>query len=155
VTAARAGSRGRRGKPDVRWGVWLGVVGVVLLAFVVSFVFGLFSPAPPVVDSPAVTAADRPAEGERVRVEVLNASGRAGLARSVTAVLREAGFDVVFYGNAPASFSRDSSVVLDRVGRLDSARAVGRRLGIREVRSEVDGSRFVDVTVVVGGDWGT
>src|SRR5687768_1490685 len=61
--------------------------------------------------------------GERVRVEVLNGGGRQGMARTATDVLRDRGFDVVFYGNATDP-DGDSSVVLDRVGRLDLAREV-------------------------------
>ena len=88
----------------------------------------------------------------RVRVEVLNAGGRTNLARSATDALREVGFDVVYFGNAD-SFDRDSSVVLDRVGSIAGARAVADALGIRSVLSEPDSNRFVDVSVVLGGDW--
>lgn len=88
----------------------------------------------------------------RVRVEVLNGGGHAGAAREGRDVLREAGFDVVFFGNA-GTFDRDSSVVLDRVGRLESARDVADALGIRLVRTEVDANLYLDVTVVLGKDW--
>ena len=88
----------------------------------------------------------------RVRVEVLNAGGRPNLARSATDELRELGFDVVYFGNAE-SFGADSSVVLDRVGSVAGARAVADALGIRSVRSEPDSNRYVDVSVVLGGEW--
>jgi hypothetical protein len=88
----------------------------------------------------------------RVRVEVLNGSGQSGLARSATDALRSQGFDVVFYGNA-RDFDRDSSVVLDRVGRVDMARAVGDALGIPRVLSEPDSNLYLDATVVLGEDW--
>jgi hypothetical protein len=93
----------------------------------------------------------RPFQG-RVRVEVRNAGGRAGMARAATDQLREGGFDVVFYGNA-ASFDRDSSVVLDRVGRPDMARAVADALGIPRVLSQPDSNLYLDVTVELGEDW--
>jgi hypothetical protein len=89
---------------------------------------------------------------ERVRVEVLNAGGRPNLARSATDALRGVGFDVVYFGNAD-SFGRDSSVVLDRVGRTEHARAVADALGIRKVLSEPDSTLFVDVSVVLGTEW--
>lgn len=89
---------------------------------------------------------------ERVRVEVVNAGGRTNMARSATDVLREGGFDVVTMGNA-GTFDQDSSVVLDRVGRLDMARSVADALGIRQVRSEPDSNLFVDVSVRLGGAW--
>ena len=91
-------------------------------------------------------------EGPRVRVEVRNAAGQAGLARAATAVLRDQGFDVVYYGNA-SDFDEDSSVVLDRVGRLDFAREVADALGIPRVLSLPDSNLYLDATVVLGEDW--
>jgi hypothetical protein len=90
--------------------------------------------------------------GARVRVEVLNAGGGSGIARGATDVLRDRGFDVVFYGNAD-SFGQDSSVVLDRTGHLDEARGVADALGIRKVRSEPDSNLYLDVSVLLGKDW--
>jgi hypothetical protein len=89
---------------------------------------------------------------ERVRVEVLNAGGRPNLAREATDLLREGGFDVVFFGNADA-FGAEPSIVLDRVGRLELARGVADALGIRSVASEPDSNLFVDVSVRLGGEW--
>lgn len=90
----------------------------------------------------------------RVRVEVLNGGGRPDMARRATDHLRERGFDVVYYGNAD-TFDRDSTVVLDRVGRPGFASAVAGALGPvpLSVRSEPDSGRFVDVTVVLGSSW--
>ena len=96
--------------------------------------------------------AGTPAVEGRIRVEVLNAGGVAGRAGEATEVLRDTGFDVVFFGNA-GSFDHDSSVVLDRVGEVDPARAVADVLGIRNVRSEPDSNLYLDVTVLVGRDW--
>lgn len=89
---------------------------------------------------------------ERVRVEVLNAGGVAGLAREVTNLLRDDGFDVVQFGNA-GTFDRDSTVVIDRVGREELAEGVANALGIRNVLTEPDSNLFVDVTVLLGRDW--
>jgi hypothetical protein len=89
---------------------------------------------------------------ERVRVEVLNAGGIAGVAGSVRDLLRDDGFDVVQFGNAP-SFDRDTTVVLDRVGRPELAEGVANALGIRNVLVEPDSSLYVDVTVLLGRDW--
>jgi hypothetical protein len=97
-------------------------------------------------------AAPRYVPRERVRVEVLNAGGVAGLAREVMNLLREDGFDVVQFGNA-GSFDRDSTVVIDRVGREEMAEGVANALGIRNVLSEPDPNLFVDVTVLLGRDW--
>lgn len=99
------------------------------------------------VEAPAPRAA-----AERVRVEVLNGSGKSGLARGATDLLREDGFDVVYFGNAKES-GLDSSLVLDRVGRVDMARAVADALGIRSVTSAPDSNLYLDVTVVLGAEW--
>jgi hypothetical protein len=103
-------------------------------------------------EATAATARVVLAPRQRVRVEVLNAGGKQNTARSATDVLRDGGFDVVYFGNAGA-FSEDPSVVLDRVGDLDHAREVADALGIRAVRSEPDSNLFVDVSVRLGGDW--
>lgn len=127
---------------------------VAVGAFVVSFVRGMLHDAGPAAAEPAVLnqVVPEPPGEPRGRVEVLNASRRRGIARLATDELRNAGFDVVFFGNAPAS-AGDSSVVLDRTGNDAVARAVAQRLGISAVRTQKDTSLFVDATVIVGVDW--
>lgn len=90
--------------------------------------------------------------GERVRVEVLNGGGQAGMAREATGHLRDRGFDVVKMGNR-IPFDEDSSFVLDRVGDVETARRVADALRIPHVRSEPDPNLFADVSVVLGRDW--
>ena len=91
--------------------------------------------------------------GDRVRVEVQNGGGVAGMARNATDVLRTAGFDVVKFGNARAFDPGRPSVVIDRVGRDEAAHAIAKALGIDNVLSEPDPTLYVDVTVVVGSPW--
>ena len=125
---------------------------LVVAALVGSAAWGLFGSkdeAAPVEPDEA-PAAQRPTG--RVRVEVLNASGRSGLARQATEVLRDRGFDVVEFGNAQG-FGPDSSLVLDRVGNVDLARQVADAIGIRHVRSQPNADLYLDVTVVLGRDW--
>lgn len=62
------------------------------------------------------------------------------------------GFDVVSFGNA-GTFDRDSTSVLDRVGRPELAHAVAAVLGVSQVASNPDPNLFVDVTVLLGRDW--
>ena len=95
-------------------------------------------------------AAPRPAG--RVRVEVLNASGVPGLAARGRTQLRDAGFDVVYVGNA-RGFEPDTSLVLDLVGRMELARSVLDRMEIPRVYTRPDSNVYVDVTVVLGKDW--
>lgn len=88
----------------------------------------------------------------RIRVEVLNAGGREGSAEAATQRLRDSGFDVVFFGNAP-TFGRDTSVVLARRGGLAAAVGVADALQIPAVRSAPDSTLLVDVSVWLGTDW--
>lgn len=103
-------------------------------------------------EEPSRPAASVPAQAKPVRVEVLNASGRAGLAAEVRRILRDQGFDVVDIGNAQG-FAPDTSLVLDRVGRMDAARQVADALGIRRVYARPDPNLYLDATVVLGRDW--
>lgn len=128
---------------------------LLVIAFIVSAVAGmrLRAPSAPAADRAAATGsvvADS-LLGAGIRVEVLNGSGRPGLARDATERLRAAGFDVVYFGNAGEP--RGISLVLDRGGRAEAARRAAAALGIATVRSEPDESRFVDVTVIVAKDW--
>lgn len=126
----------------------LALAAVAILAFVVSFVAGIRKGG----GGGGALATPEPFGAERVRVEVLNGAGRAGLAREATEHLRDRGFDVVYFGNA-REFGVDSSIVLDRVGREEVARAVAKALGIATVRSTPDSTLHLDVTVILGQDW--
>ncbi|CAN5839262.1 hypothetical protein BH23GEM3_BH23GEM3_12260 [soil metagenome] len=130
----------------------IGLAVTVLLVLVLagSLVAGMLSTSGSPGEGPVEAAID----GERLRVEVLNGAGVVGLARSATRVLRERNFDVVYFGNAPAG-AQDSSVVIDRVGRLEDARRVAAALGIDAVRSEPDSTLYLEATVILGRDWPT
>ncbi|MGH7576475.1 MAG: LytR C-terminal domain-containing protein [Longimicrobiales bacterium] len=135
--------------------IGLGVLLAFIAAFVVSFVRGVGTGVedeiPDEPPAPRLTTPE-PSGIARGTLEVLNAAGTTGLARRATRQLRDAGFDVVYYGNAPAE-TDDSSVVIDRVGAPEIARAAAASLGIARVRSEPDSGLFIDATVIVGVDW--
>jgi len=92
-----------------------------------------------------------------ITVEVLNASGRAGDARIATRRLREAGIDVVFFGNAPQGGGRglDTTRIIVRRGTAKIGARVRDALGIAQGRVEVqlDGSKLLDVSVLLGADF--
>jgi hypothetical protein len=130
-----------------------GTAAALLLcaAFVASFLFGLRG-EPARGDARTTAATLQDAGASLGRVEVLNASGRAGLARAATDRLRGAGFDVVYFGNASRE-AGDSSVVVARVAADAVARAAARQLGIARVRTDVDTALFLDATIIIGRDW--
>jgi fermentation-respiration switch protein FrsA (DUF1100 family) len=88
--------------------------------------------------------------GQRIKIEVLNATTTKGLARRGTLFLRDRGFDVV--GSGTTRPARDSTLVLDRSGHPEWARLVARALNAR-MESRPDSSRYLDVTVLLGGNW--
>jgi hypothetical protein len=129
-------------------GVLFVTLGLVA-AFIASAIAGLWG------DEPAGTglrAPGRETDLAQVRVEVLNGAGTGGLARQATTRLRNAGFDVVYFGNA-ARFDHARSVVLDRVGRPAEAGAVAAVLGIDSVVTAIDSSLMLESTVILGDDW--
>ena len=89
--------------------------------------------------------------GVRIKVQVLNATKTRDLARRATMHLRDRGFDVVDVGTDPNG--RDSVLVLDRSGHPEWAKLVARALGGGQVLSRPDSSRYLDVTVLLGGAW--
>lgn len=89
--------------------------------------------------------------GGRIVVEVLNASGRRGLARAATRALREAGFDVVYFGTVTDSV-RVTQVLARRGDSAAAVRVVG-ALGAGQARVKRDTLLRVDVTVLLGGDY--
>jgi LytR cell envelope-related transcriptional attenuator len=98
-----------------------------------------------------------PVPGERdprITVEVLNASGRAGLARTGTRLLRQGGIDVVFFGNAGATVGTlDSTRIIVRRGSGDAGERVRAVLQLGQVVVERDSARLLDVSVLLGRDF--
>lgn len=93
----------------------------------------------------------RAPEGVRIRVQVLNTTGKQGLARRATRLLRDQGFDVVDMGNGSPAL--DTTVVLDRSGHPAWAVSVAKVLEPATSRTERDSSRYLDVTVLLGRTW--
>lgn len=87
-------------------------------------------------------------------VEVLNASGKSGLARTGTRMLRSAGLDVVNYFTAPGNIGTlDSTRILVRRGGLSAGEVVRKALKLGTVVLRPDSTRLVDVSVLLGGDF--
>jgi hypothetical protein len=92
--------------------------------------------------------------GPRITVEVLNASGKPGLARVGTRVLRRAGIDVVSIGNAAeGAGTLDSTRIVVRRGGNDVGKRVRAALGVGRVEIRPDSTRLLDASVLLGSDF--
>ncbi len=87
-------------------------------------------------------------------VEILNGNGVAGVAADYTEYLRDQGFDVQRTDNAD-NFSYQNTLVVARTSNLDKAFAVAEALLLdtSTVRTEIDTSLQLDVTVILGNDY--
>jgi LytR cell envelope-related transcriptional attenuator len=104
--------------------------------------------------SPLLAALDdapRAPEGVRIRVQVLNTTGRRGLARRATRLLRDRGFDVVHVGSISPTI--DTTVVLDLSSHPAWAEAVTKIMAPARTKVRADSSRYLDVTVLIGSTW--
>ena len=94
--------------------------------------------------------------GPALAVEVLNASGRAGDAKVGTRLLRRAGIDVVYFGNASPTDPRsglDSTRIIVRRGAAQAGERVRAALGVGRVEVHLDSARLLDVSVLLGADF--
>jgi hypothetical protein len=123
-------------------GILLAVAGVAAVVFRPS------GPHPPPASRPSY---EIPGVAHPLKVEVLNGTGRTGLARAATRELRQQGFDVVFYGETPAPVT--VSQVIGRRVTAEAARPVAKALGMDSVRTLRDERRRVDVSVWLGPDY--
>ena len=87
----------------------------------------------------------------RIRVEVLNATDTRGLARQAMFFLRDAGFDVVYFGNTNERPS--TTVVRDRSGHPDWAALAAKVMAPARIEQKPDSSHFLDLSILVGRDW--
>jgi hypothetical protein len=151
VKRSRSGTASPDNGPGTTTTVLIVALAIVL-AFAGSFIFGLKRESDP--EQPVPTATDEAPQrsgNSHARVEVLNGAGKSGLARVATQQLRDAGFDVVQFGNAGEI--RATSQVLDRVGKLAIANEIAKTLGVTDVKTVLDSTRYVDATIILGSDW--
>jgi hypothetical protein len=86
-----------------------------------------------------------------IRIELLNGSGRSGLAGELASYLRDGGFDVLVVSNADRSDYRHTLVV-NRTEWPEPANIVADYLGTRHVIQQIRAQEMIDVTVIVGRD---
>lgn len=153
MIARRAPARKRRSRSGCLETVAIVVFALVLGAFAAStwmrHVDG--EERRPTETAPSDSLSPPPVERARIRVQVRNASGIPGAAAELTEYLRDAGFDVVDFGNADQS-DRAETVVVDRLGSPARAREVAATLRGVPIESGIDTTLYLDVTVLVGRD---
>jgi len=122
------------------------VVGYLAFSFLTRLLF-----APPV---DVVRAGDP--RGGVIQVDVLNGCGAPRQATNLTAFLRSRGYDVVEIRNYHR-YDVKETLVIERAGELRNAEKVARALGVprTHIIQQLNPDYFVDVSVVVGLDYGT
>ncbi|MBT4096533.1 MAG: LytR C-terminal domain-containing protein [Gemmatimonadetes bacterium] len=128
--------------------LWLtaSVAGVGLLIFA----------ARPLLDAAGSTPPPQAAHvvlEDGVRIAMLNGAGEPQLAARMTRRARALGLDVIREGNA-SSFNYLESVVIDRVGNMEQARAIAVLLRIPHTVQQIDDDayRLEEVEIIIGHD---
>jgi hypothetical protein len=83
-----------------------------------------------------------------VKVEVLNGSGKPGLAYDTTRLLRNKKIDVQFWDNYPNIEYK--TMIIDRTGNWYNAKKVAKVIGKGILFSQKDIYKFVDVSIILG-----
>ena len=86
-----------------------------------------------------------------IRIELLNGSGRSGLAGELASYLRDGGFDVLVVSNADRADYRNTLVV-NRTESHEPGSIVADYLGTRHLIQQIRAQEMIDVTVIVGRD---
>ncbi len=129
----------------------LSAVGLIVIGMLSSFVNRMFI-APP-VDPNIDSSITKNTHEEVIQVNVLNACGKKGLAAKAKEFLRSRGFDVVEIGNFEQPMPK--SVIIDRLGDINSAKKVAYALGIQDtlIQKQVDSTLYLRSTIVIGDDF--
>ncbi|HYF02560.1 MAG TPA: LytR C-terminal domain-containing protein [Patescibacteria group bacterium] len=130
----------------------ISVLGLLVLGMTAALTWRLVKPP---VDAVVEDESVRLTPGEVIQINVLNASGEAGIARKVMDFMRARGFDVVEIDNFKNH--EDRSFVIDRIGDRSSARKVSYAMGIPDslMRRDVDSTLYLRASVVIGRDFKT
>jgi hypothetical protein len=89
-----------------------------------------------------------------VQIDILNGCGAAGVGQTATDFVRGLGYDVVEMKNYK-NFDQDESYVIDRSGKLQTARELAAHLGIEptNIVQELSRDYFVTASIVIGKDY--
>ena len=120
--------------------VLVGVAGIVLVLCAASVTQGFFFR----------NGTERPVD-DLFRIEVLNGTGKGGLAHAVKRGLLRKGIDVIEAGNAP-SFDYAESVLIARKPGAD-VETLGQILGCANIISQHKDKSLADATLILGDDY--
>ncbi len=125
--------------------LFLAVVGVLAYSFIQRNV----------LDPPVESDRANVPPGQVIQIDLLNGCGVNGAASKFTNYLRARGYDVVEMKNYK-TFDVKESLIIDRAGDIETAKRVAYALGVRETNiiQQINHDYFVDVSVVVGKDFG-
>lgn len=146
---------GHRDPQPPRRGKFINLLNILLFLLVGAVGFLTYSYFARGEKSPATERVETDSP-EIIQLDVLNGCGVRGAGAKITSRLRSMGFDVVEMKNY-SSFDVPKTLVIDRIGSLEHARRVARALGIDPsgVVQQINPDYFVDVSVIVGGDYAT
>ncbi|HLF99028.1 MAG TPA: LytR C-terminal domain-containing protein [Acidimicrobiia bacterium] len=91
--------------------------------------------------------------GARVRVEILNGTGTAGIATEAARRLIPEGAEVVLMGNASSFGVRETLLVLQTASAEADARRFAGALGVGDIRMARNPLGVADVSIVLGADF--
>jgi hypothetical protein len=89
--------------------------------------------------------------GRRLRIEILNGTGRNGLAQEAATALMEKGIDVFKTGNAD-HFSYEQSILISRK-KCPQFEQLGKILGCDRTVEQLQEGSLVDATLILGADF--
>jgi hypothetical protein len=132
----------------IAWNAMIVVMVFIIGYFSYAFFSHKFGTSKPIKEI------DKPARV--IQLDVLNGCGAKGVSVKFTNYLRANGFDVVEMKNYK-TFHVPQTLVVDRVGNLESARLVAATLGVdsKKVIQQINMDYFVDVSVIIGEDYST
>ncbi len=87
-----------------------------------------------------------------IKVQVLNGSGKPGVAKRVRDKLVRNGYNVVEFGNADSQNYKET-IILDRVGNMKKAVKVASLLKCNLIFPKINKFIMIDITVIVGKDY--
>lgn len=88
-----------------------------------------------------------------IQINIMNATGENRIGARFRDYLKQKGFDVVDMGNYKTELEK--SMVLDLCGDINKAKRVADALGVsqRNVVTQLDKTKFIDATVLIGKDY--